>query len=668
MKSTGARDLKIIKAYTKQKASTQEICARFEVSYDGLLRILKANKIEPRGHDKGPPCPAPSDPARRNYEIHQRRQQGYTIQSIATAYGVGPTRVRQLLEKRPKLIKIGKRGRPPAKGMSATPLPITPAEKQAYRASLERRLGLFRQIGDDPGKQAIEYELCRRDVVRFINNWGWTFDPRNSNDGDAAWLPFDLFPRQIEMLRFMEARLRGNEDGLIEKSRAIGYSWLGGALALHRWIFVPGFTTLIGAATEPQVDEIGNPNSFFEKMRNFRDRLPQWFLPKGFFKPDHDNFKRMINPENGNSITGQVGDNIGRGGRATLLILDEAAFIERADRVNASTSQTTRCRIWGSSVNGMGNLFARMRFGGSLRLDQVFRFHYTDTPSWTPERVEAEKKRLSATPWVFASEMDIDYSASVEGVCIPAKWVEAAVKLEGLLAAKGIKLGGFEAGIAGLDVGGGKAQSVMIVRRGPVVEMPEHWGNPDTTETAHTALDKCRQKKVVTLNFDEVGIGKGVLSVLSLNPVAGLEVKGINTGVSPSMTMWEDGKNSKQKFGNLKAEAWWLCRERFRLTYEHVNWLDGKTEDAAQHDLVDLISIPREAIELQTQLSVVRAFRNERGRTVMETKTMLATRGVASPDQADALVLTFIPGEPEVPIVMPFIADGPVHDRWAPRW
>ena len=56
---------------------------------------------------------------------------------------------------------------------------------------------------------------------------------------------------------------------------------------------------------------------------------------------------------------GEAGDNIGRGDRTTLYLVDEAAFLQRPLLIDAALSQTTRCRIDLSSVNGMTNPFAQ---------------------------------------------------------------------------------------------------------------------------------------------------------------------------------------------------------------------------------------------------------------------------------------------------------------------
>ena len=75
-------------------------------------------------------------------------------------------------------------------------------------------------------------------------------------------------------------------------------------------------------------------------------------------------FMRITIPGTGSIITGEYGDDIGRGDRASIYFLDEAAHVERPELIEASLSQTTNCRIDMSSVRGMNNPFAKKRWGG----------------------------------------------------------------------------------------------------------------------------------------------------------------------------------------------------------------------------------------------------------------------------------------------------------------
>lgn len=498
----------------------------------------------------------------------------------------------------------------------------------------------------------VEIELCRRSPHRLFDNWFWTYDPRLAHGGRPAHIPLDLWKRQGELIDFLDLCVRRREDGLVEKSRDIGFTWIAGGYALHAWLHVPGFKTTFGSRKAEYVDRLGDPDSIFEKIRMLLRSLPVWMYPQGFDWKQHDNSMRLVNPTNGNVIRGEAGDDMGRGGRSTLYVLDEAAHIEHADRVDAATSANSDVRIWASSVNGMGNTFARKRFG-QMRPDQVFRFHWSDDPR--KDEAWAKRKKGTMEDHTWAAEYDIDYSASVEGICIPGKWVEAAVTLRQLL---GDAVLPDPFGVGGLDVGaGGKGKSVFLARFGPVVSKPESWGQPDTTETANRALDfasdlvlhrpdghECR---VRSLHYDSVGVGAGVQSTLNQHSKPNLTTCPINTGVEPSDTMWPDGMSSLEKFVNLKADIWWTMRERFKCAYELLLHLQGKP-GGKPHHYSEIIVLPSlvdpDSQALAAQLSLVRWFRNEKGKIIMETKKQLADRGIASPDHAEALSLTFAQG------------------------
>lgn len=496
-----------------------------------------------------------------------------------------------------------------------------------------------------------EMDRCGADaagIVYWFNHYCFTYDPRligqKGADGQpmSPYVRFQLWPKQEEFIHWLHDRVLANEEWLTEKSRDVGVSYLCCGYVLNRWLFVEGFKTTLGSRKVELVDKAGQPDSLFEKIRIMADRLPTWMMPDGYNRGAHSLFMRLLNPATGAIITGEGGDDMGRGGRSSLYIVDEGAFVPNAETVEKALAGNTDCVGWVSSVNGMGNLFARKRHS-ILKARQIFRLHWRDDPRKTEEWAAAKEASLS-DPTAWASEYEIDYTASLEGVCIPAKWVQAAQRIAQLV--PGILITN-QPGVAGLDVGAGKAKSVWINRKGPVVDKPESRGDPDTIGTAHWALDLCEKARSVRLNFDSPGVGVGVTSALKRAPSRKLKVRPVNTGDTPSdRRRWEDGRTSDEVFGNLKAELWWLARTAFQRTYQHLLYLEGKSEEqgARQHPLPDLLAMPSgdpESDTLAAQLSTVRYFKNERGKIVIEKKAELQRRGIKSPDHADAFVLTF---------------------------
>lgn len=495
-----------------------------------------------------------------------------------------------------------------------------------------------REVDDERGGWEVEKRKCAADVGYWFDRWVWTYDPRLVGKPGGAYVQFKLWPRQHDVIKWLKARLDAAEEGLIEKSRDTGATYLTAGFALHQWLFNPGFKATFGSRKVDYVDKKDNPDSIFAKLRIMLRRLPAEMMPEGFVWSQHDNYMRIVNPATGAVISGEGGEDMGRGGRSSIYVVDEAAFVPNAETVEKALSGNTDCVIWVSSVNGMGNLFARKRHS-ILRAEQIMRLHWRDDPRKTEEWALAKQASFS-DPTTWASEYDIDYSASVEGICIPALWVESAKRL--LRVDRRVTRS--NVATVGLDVGAGKAKSVAIPRAGAIVERPQSRGAPDTTDTAFWGLDIAKEVGATRLNFDAPGVGAGVSSTLMKNRVAGLKVGAVNTGVPPSERKWPDGRTSDEIFANLKAEVWWLCRTALQRTHEHVLFLERK-EGGREHPVTELLALPSGEVEsdqLCLQLSLVKWGRNDRGKIVIEKKEELRRRGIASPDYADALMLTFV--------------------------
>lgn len=517
--------------------------------------------------------------------------------------------------------------------LSKQPIPFSKSSGLLEAIQGQRRK---REVEATLGGWEVEKTRCAADILYWFDNYVWTYDPRLVGKPGGAFVQFKLWPKQREAILWLKARAEANEEGLLEKSRDVGATYLTAGFALHQWLFVPGFKATFGSRKVDYVDKKDNPDSIFAKLRIMLDRLPVEMLPTGFNRAQNDNYMRLVNPETSAVISGEGGEEMGRGGRSSMYVVDEAAFVPNAETVEKALSGNTDCVIWVSSVNGMGNLFARKRHS-ILKPRQIFRLHWRDDPRKT--EVWAEEKQASfSDPTTWASEYDIDYTASVEGICIPALWVESGKRLRRLEP----RLVASTVGRLGLDVGAGKAKSVAIPRKGSVVEVPQARGEPDTTETALWGLDVAKETGCTLLNFDAPGVGAGVSSTLMHNPIPGLRVAAINTGLPPSERKWPDGRTSEEMFGNLKAEIWWLCRTALQRTHEHVLFLEGK-KGGKEHSLTELLALPsgdRDSDTLCLQLSLVKWGKNDKGKIVIERKEALARRGISSPDYADALMLT----------------------------
>ncbi|MFB6272697.1 MAG: terminase large subunit domain-containing protein [Salinibacter sp.] len=466
----------------------------------------------------------------------------------------------------------------------------------------------------------------REDVAQWINDCVFTYDPRNLGRGLPTHVPFDLFPKQIEYVRWLEDRFQGQENGLLEKSRDMGATWLNCAFAAHHWIFVPGFSAGFGSRKEGLVDRIGDLDAIFPKIRYIFNSLPSWMMPEEFNKHTHDNYLRILNPETGATIKGEGGDEVGRGGRSSMYFIDEHAKLQHAEMVDAAVSNNSDCVIYVSTPSGgMRTLFANKRHSGEYN---VFTLHWKDDPRKDEQWYESMRRKYD--PVTIAQEVDIDYTASVEGVVIPGEWVKAAIDLE--LPEKGIKEVGFDVAAEGGN------ENVAACHHGSRVLPLQVWTEGNTTQSAYRIKALVEQWDGGALKYDLDGPGVGIQGPLeSVDESLAFDLRGIRSGGQPTEICYSDAPDlpASERFANFRAEMWWNLRLRFHRTWEHVKGI-------AEYPLDELISIPNDQT-LITQLSLLTMEWTDKGKIKVESKRDLRKRNVASPDRADALVYAFAP-------------------------
>lgn len=472
----------------------------------------------------------------------------------------------------------------------------------------------------------------------FITDFGVTYDPRNVERGLPAAVPFILFPKQREWVQWVVERWRAQEPGVVEKTRDMGMSWLSVAFACSMCLFHDGLTFGFGSRKEEYVDKLGHPKSLFYKARMFMEHLPTEFR-RGWTRENAPHM-RISFPATGSVLTGEAGDNIGRGDRAAMYFVDEAAFLERPQLVEASLSATTNCRIDISTPNGRANPFADKRF--RFKPNQVFTFHWRSDPrkddAWYAKQME------ELDPVTVAQEIDINYAASVEGVLIPAEWVNAAVNADDKL---GLKMTGRKRGA--LDVADeGKDMLAYATAYGVKVVSVIEWSGKgsDIFGSVQRAFQESDAAEVTHFRYDADGLGAGVrgdarvINESRQDRKIRVEAWRGSGGVAlpekpiPSAVKTDRrDRTNKDYFANAKAQGWWDLRVRFQRTFRAVNGEGTYPAD-------DLISIPNDS-KLITELSQPTYSINTAGKIVVDK----APDGTRSPNKADAVMICFAPAQ-----------------------
>lgn len=437
-----------------------------------------------------------------------------------------------------------------------------------YTEIYQSRAKNLAYIRANPDELAALKEYYKTHPIEFINQWGMTFDPRNVEVGLPAIMPFVMFPRQVEFIEWLQQRWLARGDGLAEKSRDMGLSWLCSAFSVWMWLFYPGSVVGFGSRKESYVDDSSDPKSLFWKVRRFIGYLPKEFQPLGYSEKLNAPFMKISNPENGAMIVGEAGDNIGRGNRTSIYFKDESAYYERPEKIDAALSQTSNCKIDISTPNGIGNPFYVKRHGGKI---PVFTFNWHDDPrkddAWYQKQVD------TMDPVHVAQEIEINYAASVEGVLIPNIWVMAAVNAHKKL---GIEPSGSHEGA--LDVADeGRDANAFCGAHGILLESMEEWSGVggDIFATVERAFLICDLNGYKRFKYDADGLGAGVRGdarIINEKRTEKVEVEPFRGSESPFNPDGEDVKGRKNSdfFANRKAQGWWALRARFQKTYRAV--------------------------------------------------------------------------------------------------
>lgn len=500
-----------------------------------------------------------------------------------------------------------------------------------YSAVFAERAERLRRIRSEPDMLPSIMAHYKYNPAQFINDWGCTVDPRNAERGLPPIVPFILFPKQVEWIEWCMEAWKNQESKPTVKSRDMGMSWLSMALTCTLSVTHDDLVIGFGSRKEEYVDKIGDPKSLFYKGRLFINMLPPEFRG-GCDTTKNAPHMRLIFPATGSTIVGEAGDGIGRGNRAAIYFVDESAFLERPQLVEASLSQTTNCRMDISTPNGLSNPFAEKVLSGKV---DVFRFHWRDDPR--KDQAWYEKQKLKLDPVTIAQEIDMDFSASIDGVLIPSSWVQSAIDAH-------IKLNIDPYGekVTALDVADtGKDSNAQSLRNGVLLVGIDEWHGlsvEDIYGTTQKAIDNCDEWGCYYMRFDSDGLGAGVRGdsrVINETRSIKVETEAFNGsgGVIDKDKKFIEGRTNGDFFENFKAQMWWSLRERFKLTHEAIN--DGKPFNPS--DIISISSKIKHLNRVQAELSQPTYKKSGRGKILVNK----APDGSKSPNLADSIMMVY---------------------------
>lgn len=471
-----------------------------------------------------------------------------------------------------------------------------------------------------------------QNLALFIRDWGMTHDPRLKH----KVIPFELFPRQVEMIEAMIESYRKAEPLSIPKARDSGASWCAMALLVSLALFEDGFTAIVGSQLEIKIDRSGITGTLFHKIRMFLEYLPVEF--RGNWTLANGSADMRVWFPNGSTIQGEAGEAIGRGGRASVVCLDEYAHLEHPDIIDQALMATSECKWYISSVNGTNNPFAeRVREGKT----KVFYYRWADDPrkteAWAKEKIKADGQRK------FDQEYGCQFNAGNVDQMFPQAHldvlIDAHVKLN--VQPNGRRFGGF-------DPGGGGDPSAFCITEGPVITHIESWtSTPNLKKECRHAFAICDRFGIDEFNADCCGIGNGLESICDelnaerdekgLPRITVYPFKASETPLYPDDPCVPGSSIiAKDWYPNRKSQAYDSIRYRAGVTYRMLQ------DEAADPEYVISISatIPVEARnKLLLELQQITCKETPGGKLAINKYG----EDNASPNMADALALAAAP-------------------------
>jgi len=244
-----------------------------------------------------------------------------------------------------------------------------------------------------------EYVKCAKDPVYFLKKYCMIQHPIKGK------IPFHLWDFQEKTLE----DIKDNRLNVILKARQLGISTLTAGYSLWLMTFHQDKNILVIATKQDTAKNL------VTKVRVMHANLPSWLKQNCV----EDN-KLSLRYKNGSQVKAVASsEEAGRSEALSLLVLDEAAFIEKIDTIWAAASQTLstggQC-IALSTPNGVGNWFHRTWMDAEDGINgwNFIKLHWTIHP----ERGEEwrNKQDLLLGPSLAAQECDCSFITSGQTV------------------------------------------------------------------------------------------------------------------------------------------------------------------------------------------------------------------------------------------------------------
>jgi hypothetical protein len=245
-----------------------------------------------------------------------------------------------------------------------------------------------------------EFVKSREDPIYFMSNYIKVTHPVR------GLVPFNLYPFQHKIVE----ELNNHRFNVLRKFRQAGCTTIAGAYSLHFTNFNKHKTVVILSKGDTESTEV------LDRIKIMHDELPSWIK-----QPITESNKHTLKFANGSVIKSRPsGKQSGRSLAGSLLIIDEAAFIESIDTIWAAVypiiSTGGRAFVL-STVNGMGNWYHKI-YSEALREENAFNvidIEWKDHPEYKKQEgfdrlyQELENKGINVDKWEETTKLNMPF-------------------------------------------------------------------------------------------------------------------------------------------------------------------------------------------------------------------------------------------------------------------
>jgi hypothetical protein len=351
-----------------------------------------------------------------------------------------------------------------------------------------------------------EYVKCAKDPIYFMKKYVKIQHPIRGT------LPFLTYPFQDETL----SDLIEYDQNIILKSRQMGITTLVAGYSLWLMMFHENKEIICLSITQE------TSKAIVTKVRFANDNLPSWLK----LRESEDN-RLSLKLSNGSKIVAiSSASTAGRSGAASLLIIDEAAFIDNIDEIWLSSQYTLATggkAVVLSTPNGVGNWFHKMwtesesGLNNMNRISIPWQLHPERNQKWRDDQTKLSGERGAA------QECDCEFSTSGNTVIeIPIlQWYEKTHTTEPTEKRgfdKGLWIYKYpEAGngyMISADVGRGDAadfSAFQVLDIKSMEQVAEYKGKIPTKDYARVCMTVATEYNMALLVIENANIGWAVI-------------------------------------------------------------------------------------------------------------------------------------------------------------